>query len=151
MKRLQYVSNPPVQTLTEQSSKDLASYLQGELDQIANFIGELSDKADTPNTIGYGSVVSGTTTSTSDNVVSIATTGTFGNYSVFLVTLAKPIISSSILQVQVEGASDGIPLISAASTYVSSTTFSILIIKSNNAATTAAACTFDFICYERES
>jgi hypothetical protein len=42
MSRLEYTPNPPPQTLTDPSSKDLALYLQNELTQISNFIGELS-------------------------------------------------------------------------------------------------------------
>jgi hypothetical protein len=42
MSRIEYTPNPPPQTLTDQSSKDLALYLQGELTQISSFIGELS-------------------------------------------------------------------------------------------------------------
>lgn len=46
MSRLEYVPNPPPQTLTEQSSKDLALYLQNELTQISSFIGDITEKAD---------------------------------------------------------------------------------------------------------
>jgi hypothetical protein len=64
MSRIQYTPNPPLQSLTEQSSKDLASYLQGELDQIANFIGEVSEGVDTcvVNTSSNISIPTGTPT-----------------------------------------------------------------------------------------
>lgn len=151
MKRIEYSPNPPPQTLTDQSAKDLALYLQNELTQISSFVGELSDKPDTPNTIGYGCVASGVETCTSNNIVSIVAGGVFGNFAVFTITLAAPITSTSVLQTQVEGLSGGRPLICASSTYVTDTTFNILIIKSNTGATAIASCTFDFICYEREA
>jgi hypothetical protein len=43
MSRIEYTPNPPPQTLTEKSSQDLALYLQNELAQISNFIGEITD------------------------------------------------------------------------------------------------------------
>ena len=151
MKRIEYSPNPPPQTLTEQSSKDLALYLQNELTQISSFIGELSDTPDTPSTIGYGSVASGLETTTSNNVVSIAANGTFGNFAKFTITLASPINSTSVLQTQVEGLSGGLSIISASSSYISTTTFGILVIKTDGTATTTASCAFNFICYERDA
>lgn len=42
MSRLEYTPNPPPQSLTEQSAKDLALYLQNELTQISSFVGNIS-------------------------------------------------------------------------------------------------------------
>lgn len=44
MSRSEYVPNPPPQSLTDQSAKDLALYLQNELAQIVSFVGGLSEE-----------------------------------------------------------------------------------------------------------
>ena len=56
MSRLEYAPNPPPQSLTEQSSKDLALYLQNELTQVSSFIGEITDVDDvvSPNILING-------------------------------------------------------------------------------------------------
>ena len=149
MKRIEYSPNPPPQTLTEQSSKDLALYLQNELTQISSFIGELSDKPDSPTPLGFGSVVAGLETASSNNIVSIVAAGVVGNYAKFTVTVASPITTSCIIQTTIEGAETAfaIPLVGGSSAYVSTTTFNIFVMNANVTATTPAVCTFDFICY----
>ena len=149
MNRIEYSPNPPPQTLTEQSSKDLALYLQNELTQISSFIGGLSDKPNSPTPLGFGSVVAGVETASSNNIVSIVAAGVLGNYAKFTVTVASPITSACIIQTTVEGFTIGftIPLVGGATAYVSDTTFDIIIMAATATATTPVQCTFDFICY----
>lgn len=56
MSRLEYVPNPPPQTLTEQSAKDLALYLQNELTQLSSYIGDITESA---NPIGESLLING--------------------------------------------------------------------------------------------
>ena len=147
MNRIEYSPNPPPQTLTEQSSKDLALYLQNELTQISSFIGELSDKPNSPTPLGFGSVVSGVETFSSNNVVSIVAAGNLGNFAIFNLTLASPISSACVIQTTVEGIASGKGVVSSSSSYITDTNFSILVGKVDSTRATPASCTFDFICY----
>jgi hypothetical protein len=84
MIRLEYTPNPPPQTLTEQSAKDLALYLQNELTQISSFIGELSliDSNSIANSWGEFDGTGATPTLTyGQNIASISKAST-GRYTV---------------------------------------------------------------------
>jgi hypothetical protein len=94
MSRLEYSPNPPPQTITEPSAKDLALYLQNELTQISSFIGELStSKGVATAWVNFDGTTATPTIRSSYNVRSVAKTST----GVYVITFNTPMITADYI------------------------------------------------------
>jgi hypothetical protein len=82
MSRLEYTSNPPPQTLTEEDAKTLSLYLQNELTQLSGFLGEISSQTDNDYLAGVALNLVSKTFNVNLDDLSTSTSDTDGDFFV---------------------------------------------------------------------